>query len=302
MNKSFWGILLVSLGVLFLISNLGLLPMELNTLLSIYWPIILILLGINHIVKVYLQGDDLFSPSTLYFTTLMIGSGLILLGNRLDWFATPISFWKFFWPMNIIFLGLTILFGSKESTFRIVTMDKNIFINDFDDLEDIPNFDEGINLDEALEDEEDVSPFQEIPKPKAPPKFQEPERAPKFPGNSLFIGSYQQGKKPWVLEDQKTVVAIGDIALDLTKAFVKDGITTLDLTGKIGGIEIVVPSGLPVSIQAEVKVGDIKIFGKSFSGTPGVKYFRSKDYDEAIKKINLRLSVKIGSIVVKQVD
>lgn len=289
MKKSLLGILLVILGGLFLLSNLGLIPMGVGVLLSTYWPIVLIYLGIEHLVKVYLRGDDLLNPGTLYYVALMVGSGLIFLGNHLGWFGAPISFWNFFWPLNVIFMGIRLLFREKSPTIVVVMKDKK--------AKKVGPLDPSFNSYNG-----EIFESMEPPEPPEPPISQAPKTPPSPGNNFAFIGSYEQGKDPWVLEDQRTMVAIGDIHLDLTKAFVKDGVTTLDLTGKIGSIEIIIPAGLAIAVQAEVSLGDINILGEKHSGTPGVKYYRSDDYEDALKKINLRLSVKIGSILVKQVD
>jgi hypothetical protein len=49
-NSSLWAYILIVLGVFFLLSNLGLIP-DFGHLLAKWWPVILILLGINSLVQ-----------------------------------------------------------------------------------------------------------------------------------------------------------------------------------------------------------------------------------------------------------
>lgn len=44
-------LILIALGILFLLKNLGLADLDLGRLLSIWWPAILILIGISLLIK-----------------------------------------------------------------------------------------------------------------------------------------------------------------------------------------------------------------------------------------------------------
>ena len=49
----FWGIVLVSLGILFLLGNTGYLEFTLGRLLTLYWPLALIYIGARMVAKTY---------------------------------------------------------------------------------------------------------------------------------------------------------------------------------------------------------------------------------------------------------
>ena len=49
----FWGIVLVSLGILFLLGNMGYLEFTLGRLLTLYWPLALIYIGVRMVAKTY---------------------------------------------------------------------------------------------------------------------------------------------------------------------------------------------------------------------------------------------------------
>ena len=52
MHGTFWPVVLVVLGGLLLLSNLGILPLgELKALMAKWWPLILILIGVSALLK-----------------------------------------------------------------------------------------------------------------------------------------------------------------------------------------------------------------------------------------------------------
>ena len=52
MRGTFWPVVLIVLGGLLLLSNLGILPLgELRALLAKWWPLILILIGVSALLK-----------------------------------------------------------------------------------------------------------------------------------------------------------------------------------------------------------------------------------------------------------
>mgnify|MGYP003487831373 CR=1 FL=1 len=52
MRGTLWPVVLIVLGGLLLLSNLGILPLgELNAILAKWWPLILILIGLSALLK-----------------------------------------------------------------------------------------------------------------------------------------------------------------------------------------------------------------------------------------------------------
>jgi uncharacterized integral membrane protein len=52
-NKAFWGIVFVLFGLLFLARNLG--YIDLHYTVRTYWPVIVILIGLNIVVRSYIR-------------------------------------------------------------------------------------------------------------------------------------------------------------------------------------------------------------------------------------------------------
>jgi len=114
-NKKFGNILfppiLIVAGVIFLLQNLGLLTGSAWDMLFSLWPLLIILLGINDLIR----NRGIVGP------TLSIGFGLIFLLSNLDilnWGA-----WMTIlrlWPILVIALGLEIFIGRKNIWLSIV--------------------------------------------------------------------------------------------------------------------------------------------------------------------------------------
>ncbi|MCF6277596.1 MAG: DUF5668 domain-containing protein, partial [Anaerolineales bacterium] len=106
-NKSglFWPFVLISVGIVILFQNLGLLDSNLWDILVDLWPLLLIALGLNDLIR----NRVIVSP------VLTIGLGAAFLANKfglLDWgsWTSLLNLW----PVLIIAIGLEIFLGRKK--------------------------------------------------------------------------------------------------------------------------------------------------------------------------------------------
>jgi predicted membrane protein len=92
------GIVLIAIGTLVLLANLGKLPFDLD--LHHWWPLILIVLGVAHLYN----NRNIFDFSGLF---LILLGGIFLLAtlDRICWS----DIWRF-WPAVLILLGISIIF------------------------------------------------------------------------------------------------------------------------------------------------------------------------------------------------
>ena len=108
MWKSKWwvGLLLIMLGALMLLNNLGLTTVKIGFLIRTYWPLALVIWGLNNLATSKGRGSNLLSG------VLLLLIGMVLLGNNLGvlHFDTSII-WKLFWPLVLILAGITLLKG-----------------------------------------------------------------------------------------------------------------------------------------------------------------------------------------------
>jgi len=104
-RRSFAGpLILIAIGLIFLLSNMGVLKATTWELISQYWPVLLIILGLDNL----LRGEGFAGP------LLTIGIGSLFLMANLEIIALDI--WQIilqFWPVVIIAIGLDIIFGRQ---------------------------------------------------------------------------------------------------------------------------------------------------------------------------------------------
>ncbi len=93
---------------------------------------------------------------------------------------------------------------------------------------------------------------------------------------------------------------IGDIRLDLSQVHLEDGETPFELNALIGDITVLVPADLPVSVVAEVTVGDIRIFRQSADGIGRRLVYETPGYESATRKVRIMAHLLIGDITVQQ--
>lgn len=93
---------------------------------------------------------------------------------------------------------------------------------------------------------------------------------------------------------------IGDMRVDLTDMNLGDGETPFELSALIGDITILVPEGLPVSVIAEVTVGDVRVFERHVDGVGRRLTYLSPGYEEATRKARIYAHLLIGDVTVRK--
>ncbi len=102
-DRSFFGIILILLGVGFLLDQFNIISF--NNILSMYWPIILIALGILGLLK---------SKTSKIGNFLLIIFGIILQARNMD--LIDINIYKLFFPFILIIVGINIIFSKNSLT------------------------------------------------------------------------------------------------------------------------------------------------------------------------------------------
>ncbi len=108
-NRGNWwlGLVIIALGVIFLLGNFELVEVNVFQILRTYWPVVLLLLGFNILTNNRERGGYL---SALIFILL----GLLFLGRNLDLYYFELRFfWRLFWPVVLILLGVSFLRGPQ---------------------------------------------------------------------------------------------------------------------------------------------------------------------------------------------
>lgn len=101
----FFPILLVGLGVFLILINIGVIPGTIRENLRIYWPVILILGGL----------DGLWRREGLVWQLVLLGLGVILLLGNLGYLATrALPLLSKVWPILLVAVGIDIAFGKNR--------------------------------------------------------------------------------------------------------------------------------------------------------------------------------------------
>ena len=101
----FFPLLLVFAGILFLLNNFGVLQGDLWEAVRIYWPVILIVLGL----------DSLFRKEGLIGPVFLMGLGVLIIIYNLGYLQ--INIWQallILWPVMLIAVGVDMIFGRRS--------------------------------------------------------------------------------------------------------------------------------------------------------------------------------------------
>ncbi|WP_134685677.1 cell wall-active antibiotics response protein LiaF [Brevibacillus migulae] len=118
---------------------------------------------------------------------------------------------------------------------------------------------------------------------------------------SALIGDFHLTSGRFELSNMHVWHGIGNVVIDLSRAVIQEEEAQISIKGWVGDITIYVPVDLPVSVGAEVMVGDLGIFGHHQGGLNRCVSMRSDSYDSASQKVALNISLLIGDIEVKYI-
>lgn len=278
MMKNIIGILILSIGLIFLLSNTGLIDTEVTSVFSTFWPVLIILIGL----KVLFDGvvyffhslrRDKWKLGKILWAVIILAIGTILLGNNAGWFNYGLAdLWSWVWPVLIVYIGFKIIFDRDGDVV--------------------------IHLGAKNEDEEwDKEKLKKLKKLKKLNKLGTTKRVK----HNMFIGDIQMGKQPFELDGADVSMGIGDINIDLTKAILKDGENILNISGWIGSVKILVPKDMAIKAIADVRLGEVTLFDDTHSGTGRNASFTSENFYEADKKVILHVDLNIGDVEVMTV-
>jgi len=111
-----------------------------------------------------------------------------------------------------------------------------------------------------------------------------------------LAGSIRRSGPDWTLDNERYQVGLGEIHLDLTRAYIAEGEHRLDLECFIGSINVVVPRIVGVSASAHCSMGSISVLGEKADGIGRTVTARSSDYGAAVRKLVIDADVAMGEI------
>ncbi|WP_400164746.1 cell wall-active antibiotics response protein LiaF [Brevibacillus sp. TJ4] len=118
---------------------------------------------------------------------------------------------------------------------------------------------------------------------------------------SSLIGDFHLTSGRFELHHMQIWHGIGDVVIDLSRAVLEQEEAMLSVEGWIGDVTIYVPVDLPVSVSADVSIGDLEVFGHRQGGISRSIILRSEQFDQALHKVHLHISLLVGDVKVKYI-
>ncbi len=326
-HRLLWGALIVVVGVVFLLNQVGLISMDIGDLFRTYWPVFLIVFG--------LQGMLL---QQVWWNLITVLVGCYFLGRNLELVEWGFGdFIRILGPVAIILFGLSLIFRGNRPSCRNSRShhQKHEGWNPIDpqpptppmppgpppappELEDFERR-SGINLGkEPKAEHSDDYGFNNRKHASPPPPNPDPYGSWKNGGDhkdwwdwkhagknahSRFIGDAHFGKDYWELRPMNISHFIGDTTLDLTKAQIPVGETRVYVSSFIGDVKVYVPNDLGVGIQvvSSSLIGDVKVLGQKRGGLFNQITEETPFFQDADKRVILIVSSFIGDVRVTKV-
>ncbi|AHV96566.1 cell wall-active antibiotics response protein LiaF [Paenibacillus sabinae] len=111
-SQVFGGLILIGIGVLFLLRQMGYTEIDIGYLFSNFWPVILIIIGFQRLLGGGRNGRGFASVGALF----LLAMGVYFLGRNLEWFEfSPGDFFTMIIPVALIGGGLMVIFRPHRS-------------------------------------------------------------------------------------------------------------------------------------------------------------------------------------------
>jgi len=255
-----FGVLLVVLGGLFLLSNTGLLRdfSVWQTLWGLFWlwlgavvlgylPAALIAGGRRASWR-YADREGGRGSGRLVLGLILLFIGAVTLVDGLGFIAFSVGdLIGSFWPLILIGIGILILTESRRSALRAAATEA----------------------------------------PSAP--------SDRIEYDAIF-GDFKLTQAGWRLRDVRASTIIGDMKIDLSKAHIPDGETTIDLRALISDIDVWAPPDVPVALDVQSILASVNQYGRKQDVAFRRHTDTPPDYDLAPRRVRLRVDLIFGDV------
>lgn len=321
-HRIFWGLILVGVGAAFLLNQLGVVSIDIGELFSVYWPVILILIGVQGLLIQH-RGGFWWNP----FVTLI---GVYFLGRNLDWFEWNFGdMMKIIGPVILIIWGICILtHGGRRSRSKRWETDGWSSVTPPDSPAPPeppappapPELTQPPESDSPKASASSGGSFKEIPAPNPPYHdtqywkhryWKEHHRQPWSDGydhaaresHSRFIGDFVFDHDHFELKPMSISHFIGDTKLDLTRAQIPLGETRIYVSTFIGDVKVFVPDDYSVGVRvvSSSLIGDVKVMDQKRGGLFNQVNVETPRFIDASKQVVLVVNTFIGDVRVTKV-
>jgi lia operon protein LiaF len=267
-NQIIFAAILLFVGIFLLLLNVGVISLEIKDVIVENYPFGFLFISFWYLIRAFKRNKK----GSLLLWFFLMAYSLMLSLDRLNWIVfLPKDFWRL-WPVLFIYYGLILL----------VRKDKvKIFFNP----ETPPT---------------SVYENEESPSLQYSPNSNHSNTGDKLK-KSFSIGDVSYKNSNWSLEPMNLYNTIGDYFIDFRKAYIPEKETPILVHGWIGDVKMIVPDDVAVKIQAKVKIGDIRVFEMKTNDINRELVYKTPDYEEAIRKLDITIELKIGSIRIDKV-
>jgi hypothetical protein len=287
-----WAVILISIGVIFLLNNLGVIHIAWTQLIN-FWPVLLILIGLDIMLG---RRSFLGSLITAGFAVLVIAGimWLISVPNSLISNASNLTTGNITQALgDAKALDVTLQLGVTDTHLKALSGGKNA-------VEGTYRTDDRLRLDTTYDVRGDTGTLVI--------RQQSDQNNTRM--TSPFVGELNLGLTDRVPVDLTVEMGVGSVTLDLTgiqlsSLTVKGGVGGLsiilptagtfdvNLDGGVGGIEIRVPDSLAASIRVDSGITAVDVRG--FEGN-GDDRWESSNFNSAANQASISVHAGIGAI------
>jgi lia operon protein LiaF len=266
-NQIIFAGILLFVGIFLLLLNVGVISLEIKDVIVELYPYFLLFISFLFMIKSIKRSKK----NSLFWWFFLFSYSLMLSLDRLHFITFHIGdFWRL-WPVLFIYYGLILLIRKDKVKvyFKPEVPPESLLI----EMDNVKHH-----------GEENPRIYYSGKKMK-----------------SFSIGNIEYKKSNWSLEPMNLHNSIGDYFIDFSKAYIPEKETAIVVQGWIGDVKMIVPEGVPVKVEAKVKIGDIRIFDIRSNDINRQLNFETPGYEEAIKKLNIIIELKIGSVRIDKV-
>lgn len=264
--RYFIAVLLISIGAVLVLENLGLVQFKLKFGWTFLFPLLFIIMGLKWIIDRlrHRGGSWTFGSFFLIFGTLLM----------LDRFEVmTFSFKDVFklWPLLIIYFGFLFIGRNRITVYKPSThrVDEKDFI--FESPHDEGN---------------STGKKQTVYHDK---------------GTFFSVGNYEYNQPNWKVEPMTLRSMAGDFYFDFSKAYIPEKKIPISIHSLAGDVHILIPENIEFRVEASVKAGDIDVVGQSVDGINRSLLFETPHFTSAERKLDFFINLKAGSIRVDYV-
>ena len=275
---------LILFGSVLLLRNLDIISTEIIDDFWAAWPLILVVLGLMMTIQ-YFHPEKHGSWKIGSF--LIIFGGLLLAGNY-DYIDFEFSDIWHLWPLIIIYIGASLLFGNGSADIEIITPKKNKSYKSFVYTTNDSDHEEEKESKDAEKDDEYAG--ESTGHKRTNYKFHYDKNIKHFVADRDFSSDN------WEVQSMSIKTGVGDLYFDFSKAYIPDQESTIELKGYVADISMKIPDNIPVKIFSKVSIGEVQVGQENRSGFNNTIRYQTDDYDEATRKLNIIMNYQIGDI------